>query len=199
MQGGPQGATNGGAGAGVDPNYDASGNSQRKAVTLTQTSRGAQITVDSRVFFDTGKAEIKAEGLTVLDRVATLVKERSVANVVIEGHTDSTGSPQINQRLSEQRADSVRGGLVARGVSANRFQTKGLASSQPVADNATDAGRAQNRRVEIVLLGESVERIGGKAEEERLASGLEKLLQNTEAFVRGAFDRIGNILGGEKK
>lgn len=178
---------------GVDPNYDAS---KQKAIKLTQTARGTGITVDARVLFDTGKAEVKGDGQVAIDRIASLLKDKTTANVIIEGHTDSTGSPQLNQRLSEQRADSVRAGLVSRGVPLARLQTKGLGLSQPVAENATEDGRAQNRRVEIVMLGETLERIGGKAEEERLASGLEKFLQNAEQLVRGVFDKW---TGNEKK
>ena len=178
---------------GVDPNYDAS---KQKAIKLTQTARETGITVDARVLFDTGKAEVKGDGQVAIDRIASLLKDKTTANVIIEGHTDSTGSPQLNQRLSEQRADSVRAGLVSRGVPLARLQTKGLGLSQPVAENATEDGRAQNRRVEIVMLGETLERIGGKAEEERLASGLEKFLQNAEQLVRGVFDKW---TGNEKK
>lgn len=192
--GGAGGTSSGGAATqGADPRYDA--NSQ-KAVKLTQTARGAQITIDSRVFFDTGKAEIRGDGVVALDRVASLVKEKTAANVLIEGHTDNTGSAQLNQRLSEQRAESVRSGLVARGVPAARMQAKGIGFSQPVGDNATEEGRAQNRRVEIVMLGESAERLGGKAEEERLSSGLEKFLKDAEGMVRGVFDRLTG--GGNK-
>ena len=181
------------ANQGVDPNYDAS---KQKAVKLTQTARGAEITFDARVLFDTGKADIKNDGQVAIDRVATLVKDKTAANVIIEGHTDNVGSAQLNQKLSEQRADSVRAALIARGVQPARMQTKGLGFSQPVAENTTEDGRTQNRRVNITLLGESVERIGGKAEEERLASGLEKFLKNAEELVRGVFDKL---TGNEKK
>lgn len=184
------------ADTGVDPNYDAN---KQKAIKLTQTARGTGITVDARVLFDTGKAEVKGDGQVALDRIATLLKDKTKANVIIEGHTDNVGSPQLNQRLSEQRADNVRAGLVSRGVPLARLQTKGLGLTQPVAENTTEDGRAQNRRVEIVMLGETLERIGGKAEEERLASGLEKFLQNAEGLVRGVFEGIGSVFGGEKK
>ena len=181
------------ANAGIDPNYDAS---KQKAVKITQTARGAQITIDARVFFDSGKAVIKDDGLVLLDRTVTLLKEKTTANLVIEGHTDNTGSAQLNQKLSEQRAESVRAGLVSRGIQNTRIETKGMGLSQPVADNSTEDGRAQNRRVEIVMLGETFEKIGGKQEEERLATGLEKFLKNAEVLVRGVFDRL---TGGEKK
>lgn len=181
------------AAQGTDPRYDAAG---QKAVKLTQTARGAQITFDSRVLFETAKADIRGDGNIALDRVASLVKERTTAKLLIEGHTDNTGTVQLNQRLSEQRAESVRAGLLSRGVAAARIQAKGIGQAQPVADNATDQGRAQNRRVEIVMLGESAERIGGKEEEERLASGLDKFLKDAEGMVRGVFNRL---TGGDAK
>lgn len=186
----PSGNSAAGAGTGAqgaDPRYDAAG---QRAVKISQTSRGAQITFDARVLFDIGKSDIRGDGIVALDRVAGLVKEKTNANLVIEGHTDNTGTPPLNQRLSEQRAESVRAGLASRGVPIARLAAKGIGQTQPVGDNATEQGRAQNRRVEIVLLGESAERIGGKAEEERLASGLEKFLRNAEGLVRGVFDRI---------
>ena len=79
------------------------------------------------------------------------------------------------------------------------MQTKGFGLSQPVAENITENGRTQNRRVQITLLGESVERIGGKAEEERLASGLEKFVKDAEAMVRNVFGAIDKLVTGEKK
>ena len=178
---------------GADPRYDANA---QKAVKLSQTARGAQITFDARVLFETGKADVRGDGTVALDRVATLVKEKTTANLIVEGHTDSTGTAQVNQRLAQQRADAVRAALVTRGVAATRIQARGIGPSQPVADNATEQGRALNRRVEIVMLGESAERIGGKAEEERLASGLEKFLKNAEGMVRGVFDKL---TGGDAK
>ena len=182
------------ADAGVDPNYDAA---RARAVRLTQTQRGAELAIDARVLFDTGKFDVKAEGQVMLDNVASLVKQKSAANLLVEGHTDNVGAAAINQRLSEQRAESVRAGLLARGVQPGRIQTKGLGMTQPVADNASEDGRAQNRRVQIVLLGETVEQLGGqKATEERLQSGLEKFIQNAEALMRGVW---GKITGGDTK
>jgi outer membrane protein OmpA-like peptidoglycan-associated protein len=179
---------------GVDPNYDAS---KQKAVKLTKTDRGYQMTFDARVFFDTGKSVIKEEGMEAMNRAATLLKEKTTANILVEGHTDNTGSAQLNQKLSEQRADSVRAGLVSRGVANSRIESKGLGFSQPVAENTSEDGRAQNRRVEIVMLGETFAKLDVKQEEERLASGLEKFIKGAETFVRGVFDRITG--GGEKK
>jgi outer membrane protein OmpA-like peptidoglycan-associated protein len=70
--------------------------------------------------------------------------------LTIEGHTDSTGSSDYNQKLSLQRADAVKAYLVAAGIEAGFLQTKGFGSAKPVADNASELGRAQNRRVELV-------------------------------------------------
>ncbi len=76
-------------------------------------------------------------------------------HILIDGHTDSTGRAAYNLKLSELRAESVKAVLVANGVSPDRIETHGYGSTKPVADNATASGRGQNRRVEIVVQGES--------------------------------------------
>lgn len=86
-----------------------------------------------------------------LNQLAQTMKQYDKTTIVVAGHTDSNGSDAYNYRLSEQRAASVRNYLVAQGVAANRIQTVGLGKTQPVANNATDAGRAQNRRVELTI------------------------------------------------
>jgi outer membrane protein OmpA-like peptidoglycan-associated protein len=86
----------------------------------------------------------------VLDEVATLLAGELSWKLLIEGHTDAQGEADHNQRLSEARAAAVRDGLVERGVAAARLRTVGFGESRPVGDNATEVGRAQNRRVELV-------------------------------------------------
>ena len=86
-----------------------------------------------------------------LDEVATVLKAYPEAEVVVEGHTDATGVPADNQRLSLERADAVKSALVARGVSADRIKTAGLGQDRPVASNGTVEGRAKNRRTELVV------------------------------------------------
>lgn len=102
------------------------------------------------ILFDLDSATIRPESRPVLDEVLGVLQGEPGWKVLIEGHTDSTGGDSHNLELSQQRADSVKAFLVAGGVAAARLRTKGLGEGQPVADNATDLGRAQNRRVELV-------------------------------------------------
>jgi outer membrane protein OmpA-like peptidoglycan-associated protein len=102
------------------------------------------------ILFDLNSANIKAESKPVLEEVLGLVQSEPSWKLTIEGHTDSTGSSDYNQKLSLQRADAVKAYLTAAGIEADRLQTKGFGSAKPVADNASELGRAQNRRVELV-------------------------------------------------
>ncbi|MDE2502884.1 MAG: OmpA family protein [Burkholderiales bacterium] len=110
-----------------------------------------KLQVPSDISFDVGRADLKPNLRSVLDSFAQGLSSDPSLRVNIVGHTDSTGSDAVNDRLSLERADSVRNYLVDRGVAAGRIETAGRGSHQPVADNATEAGRAQNRRVEIFL------------------------------------------------
>jgi outer membrane protein OmpA-like peptidoglycan-associated protein len=102
--------------------------------------------------FPSGTATLPDAELPALDRIAELFAERPALSARIEGHTDSSGSAAINQTLSEQRAEAVRTALIERGVDADRLNAAGLGPERPIADNATVAGREQNRRVEIVII-----------------------------------------------
>jgi outer membrane protein OmpA-like peptidoglycan-associated protein len=102
------------------------------------------------ILFDTDSAKIRAESLPTLDQVATLLVSEKGWTITIEGHTDATGTLPHNQTLSELRAKSVRDYLGGKGVPAERLRSVGFGQSRPVADNATELGRAQNRRVELV-------------------------------------------------
>src|SRR5271167_3858971 len=100
--------------------------------------------------FDTGKATLRPESEKVLAEVAALLKSQPDWKMKIEGHTDSTGTKQGNQALSQQRAAAVVAWLVADGIPASRLTAVGMGDTKPIADNATDAGRSRNRRVELV-------------------------------------------------
>jgi outer membrane protein OmpA-like peptidoglycan-associated protein len=126
---------------------------------IKQVARGVQITGDDKVLFDTGKSEIKPEGMNFVALLAKALNERTKANVLVEGHTDNVGSAAYNQSLSEQRAASIKQALVARGVSEARIQSAGLGFTTPVADNSTAEGRQANRRTDVIVLGEKVETI----------------------------------------
>jgi outer membrane protein OmpA-like peptidoglycan-associated protein len=110
-----------------------------------------KVNIPSDVSFDTGSATIKPQMRAVLDPFAASLKDDPKAQLTIVGHTDSTGSEAVNNPLSVQRAQSVRDYLSSRGVVATRVLTEGRGEREPVSDNATDAGRAKNRRVEILL------------------------------------------------
>jgi len=102
------------------------------------------------VFFDNDSATIKPESYPDLDRAVQLLQTNDRLNATIEGHTDSNGSDAYNLRLSQRRADAVRQYLVDKGVNASRLAAVGRGESQPIADNATTEGRAQNRRVLLI-------------------------------------------------
>jgi outer membrane protein OmpA-like peptidoglycan-associated protein len=134
---------------------------EQKRAALAQASAGTgievartadnqlKLNVPSDFSFDVGRADIKPEMRPVLDEMARNLDPK--VKVTVVGHTDSTGSDAINDPLSLQRADAVRQYLALRGVSASRIDVQGRGSHEPVASNATAAGRAQNRRVEIFL------------------------------------------------
>jgi outer membrane protein OmpA-like peptidoglycan-associated protein len=123
--------------------------------TNVEVSRTAdnqlKLKIPNDISFDTGSAAIKPPLRAVLDPFANSVRDDPTARLLIVGHTDNTGSPAINNPLSVERAQSVRDYLVTRGVAATQVETAGRGEREPIASNATDAGRAQNRRVEILL------------------------------------------------
>lgn len=102
------------------------------------------------ITFDIGKANIKAESMTEINRIAQLMKDNGDLKFEVQGHTDNTGTVAGNQKLSEQRAQAIVNKLVEMGIAANRLSAKGMGQSAPLADNSTDEGRAKNRRVEFV-------------------------------------------------
>ena len=104
------------------------------------------------VNFDNDMATLRPEAIGILDRAAIALKEWGSVKVEIGGHTDSVGTDEYNQALSERRAYAVRDYLISKGVAADRLTAKGYGESKPVADNGTAEGRFQNRRVEMVPL-----------------------------------------------
>ena len=129
---------------------------QGTGIAVSQTADNQlKLDVPSDVSFDTGRADIRPNFRPVLDRFAQSLMANPSATVRVIGHTDSTGSDAINGPLSVNRAQSTRDYLVGRGVNANRIAIDGRGARAPVADNASEAGRARNRRVEIYI-GEQV-------------------------------------------
>jgi outer membrane protein OmpA-like peptidoglycan-associated protein len=115
-----------------------------------QTDRGLIVTLGD-VLFDTAQATLKPGADLTLDRLARYMKDNAQARVVIEGHTDSVGSDEYNDALSQRRADAVAAALIRRGVSPDSVRAIGRGKAYPVATNDTAAGRQQNRRVEIIF------------------------------------------------
>lgn len=102
------------------------------------------------VNFDTDQATLKDDATATLNQAADSLKQWGDVKVEVAGHTDNVGTDAYNQSLSQRRADAVRSYLIGKGVAADRLTAKGYGETQPVADNATEAGRYKNRRVELV-------------------------------------------------
>ena len=109
------------------------------------------IVLSDKVLFDFNSSTLTPAANQVLADISKRLTESAIIGVLVKGHTDSVGSEAFNQQLSQRRADSVASFLVSQGVAADKIHTEGHGEGQPVADNATDEGRAQNRRVEIVV------------------------------------------------
>ena len=125
---------------------------QGTGVTVSQTADNQlKLDIPSDISFATGRADIESNFRPILDRFAEGLRNNPNAEVRIIGHTDSTGSDSINNPLSLDRAESTRNYLTARGVSGARIHVDGRGSREPIASNASNDGRARNRRVEIFV------------------------------------------------
>jgi outer membrane protein OmpA-like peptidoglycan-associated protein len=121
---------------------------------VERVGEGINVTFDeaSGVYFDSEKYNINAKSKETLNKLAGIFKEYPQSNILVEGHTDDTGSESYNLTLSKNRAQAVSGYLVDNGVSSGRFNTKWYGESQPKYDNTTADGRAKNRRVELAIV-----------------------------------------------
>src|ERR1043166_9588902 len=124
---------------------------QGTGVSVTRQGNNIILNMPGNVTFKTASADLNPSFTSVLDSVALVAKEYDKTLVSVEGHTDNVGKNEYNQTLSEQRAASVATYLSQHGVAANRIAAEGFGETRPIASNDTDAGRAQNRRVEIHL------------------------------------------------
>jgi len=125
---------------------------QGTGVDVVREGDTIRLNAPDSITFDVNRAEVKPQFRSVLDQIAASIRQYPGTVVRVEGHTDSTGSAAYNQTLSENRAKSVAGYLIGRGVEANRIQAMGYGYSRPIADNNTAAGRAMNRRVEVLII-----------------------------------------------
>lgn len=119
--------------------------------SLKEEERGLVLTLSGSILFRSAESALLPQAKVKLDQVATSLLEIRTRNLIVEGHTDSQGSQEYNQSLSQRRADAVRDYLVQKGYPANQIQARGRSENSPIADNASAEGRANNRRVEIVI------------------------------------------------
>ena len=116
-----------------------------------EDARGMVITLSGSVLFASNESTLLPDAQTRLNQVADALNQTKDRSVIVEGHTDSKGSASTNQSLSQRRADAVREYLVSRGFPADKIQAHGIGSDRPIADNKSAEGRANNRRVEIIV------------------------------------------------
>lgn len=125
--------------------------SLQEIAKVKEEARGMVITLSGSVLFATGKYDLLPIAKDKLDEVTKALTDQGFKSILVEGHTDSKGKAADNDTLSLKRAESVRTYMVSRGVPSDKIRASGLGSSRPVADNGTPDGRANNRRVEIVV------------------------------------------------
>jgi len=118
---------------------------------IERIGEGIKITFDSGILFAINSSTLTDQAKGNIEKLSTILNKYPDTNILIEGHTDSTGTTEYNQKLSEQRAASVSSFAISKGVTVTRFSTVGYGENQPIAPNATTDGRRQNRRVEIAI------------------------------------------------
>lgn len=147
-------AVGGGAGALIGRKMDKQAQELQRDMANAKVERvgeGIKITFDSGILFDTNSSALRSTSQSDISKLAATLQKYPDTNVLVEGHTDNTGTDAINQPLSEQRAQSVATALTAQSVASSRITTKGFGSTEPVADNSTAEGKQANRRVEVAI------------------------------------------------
>ncbi len=119
---------------------------------VERVGEGIRITFDSGILFDVNKAELKPISKENISKLAAILQKYPDTNILLEGHTDATGTDEHNLELSRARSQAVANFLASLQVSATRFTIMGYGEAQPIADNESEIGRAQNRRVEIAIM-----------------------------------------------
>ncbi|MCR4844059.1 MAG: OmpA family protein [Bacteroidales bacterium] len=126
-------------------------NAQVETVTDVNGLKAIKVTFDSGILFDFNKSSLKPEAKESLNKFAEKMADMSETNINVYGHTDNIGSAEANKKVSDQRAAAVAKYLTQKGIAKERIVADGLSFDFPAADNATEEGRAQNRRVEIYV------------------------------------------------
>lgn len=129
---------------------------QGTGVQVQRDGDNLRLIMPGNITFQTDSYNLRSDFYTVLNSVGTVLAKYADTTLRVTGHTDSTGSRSYNQTLSERRAGSVADYLVTRGVARSRMLVQGMGPDQPIADNGSDAGRAQNRRVELYILPKAI-------------------------------------------
>lgn len=125
---------------------------QSTGVGVKKNADGSiELIMPGNITFPTGQSAIKPDFFDTLNSVALVLKEYNKTSITVSGHTDNVGKDDLNQKLSQDRANSVAQYLSSQGVDGGRISAVGKGKSEPIADNATENGRAQNRRVEITI------------------------------------------------
>jgi outer membrane protein OmpA-like peptidoglycan-associated protein len=148
-------AVGGAAGAYIGRNMDRQAREIEQTVPNAEVIRegeGIIVKFESGILFDFDKADLKQNAMTNIQSLANSMKNNPNTNILIIGHTDSKGTDSYNLSLSQRRAMAVKNYAQMQGVASSRLTTEGRGELEPIADNNTEAGRAQNRRVEIVIL-----------------------------------------------
>ncbi len=149
------GAIGGTAGAIIGHKMDRQVEEIKNAVRSAEVIRegeGIIVKFESGILFDINQYTLKSAARMNIENLATTFKNNPETTILVVGHTDSSGSDEYNKRLSEQRAETVKAYAYSQGISFNRLTTEGRGETEPIADNSTAAGKAQNRRVEIVIV-----------------------------------------------
>ena len=147
-------AVGGAAGAVIGNSMDKQAEEIKKTVPDAKVERvgeGIIVEFNSNVLFGFDKTLLTYDSKESLDKLIAVLNEYNETNIELQGHTDSKGSESYNQNLSEERASTVSGYLVAKGITSNRLTIKGFGETAPKYDNATEDGRAQNRRAEFLI------------------------------------------------
>lgn len=137
-----------------------------EGATVERVGEGIKVTFDSGILFGFDSYELTSQARQNIREMAETLKKYEDTNILIEGHTDDVGKESYNQKLSERRAKAVADYAKSIGVDPSRIQTRGYGEEQPVADNTTEAGRSENRRVEVAIFAN--EELKEKAQEGQL-------------------------------